>query len=101
MPTLMLEITQPALNGITAQEQKASTTATTGARKNSTLLAPAGTINSLKKNLSASAMVCSRPNGPTTLGPRRICTAAQILRSARITAATDSISTRQISTMNV
>src|ERR1700728_4730439 len=41
------------------------------------------------------------PNGPTTLGPRRICTAAQILRSARITTATDSIKTRHSSTMKV
>src|SRR5579863_571808 len=40
------------------------------------------------------------PNGPTTLGPRRICTAAQILRSARMTTATDSIKTRHKSTMN-
>src|ERR1700735_2009137 len=41
------------------------------------------------------------PNGPTTLGPLRICTAAQILRSARITTATDNIKTRHSSTMKV
>ena len=60
------------------------------------MLAPAGMTTSLNRNLNASAKVCSRPKGPTTLGPRRICTAAQILRSARMTKATDSISTRQI-----
>ena len=93
----MSAITQPLLKGITAQAMKATITLTRGARKKITLLAPAGTITSLNRNFSASAMVCSRPNGPTTLGPRRICTAAQILRSARMTAATASISTRQMS----
>src|SRR5205085_7913233 len=74
--------------------------ADSGARKKITLLAPAGMITSLNRNFIASAMVCSRPKGPTTLGPRLICTAAQILRSARITAATASINTRLMTRMN-
>src|SRR5579872_4536501 len=96
----MSATTQPLLKGITAQAMKATITLTSGATKKITLLAPDGTITSLSRNLTASAMVWSRPNGPTTLGPRRICTAAQILRSANITAATDSIKTRQMTKMN-
>ena len=42
MPTLMLAITQPALTGITAQAESASTEVTSGARRNTPLLAPAG-----------------------------------------------------------
>ena len=45
----MSAITQPSSNGITAQAMKASITLTSGARKNSTLLAPAGMITSLKQ----------------------------------------------------
>jgi hypothetical protein len=97
----MLATTQPALSGTTAQEAKASVALMSGANMNSTLLAPAGMITSLKKNLSASAMVCSMPKAPTTLGPRRRCTAAQILRSARIKTATDTASTSWKITMSV
>ena len=81
----MSEITQPALTGITAQAASASTQVTSGANRNTPLLAPAGITGSLSTNLRRSAKDCSRPHGPTTLGPRRICTAAQILRSASST----------------
>ena len=81
-PTLMSAITQPALTGITAQAASASTVETSGASRNTPLLAPAGMIGSLSANFSMSAKDWNRPQGPTTLGPRRICTAAQILRSA-------------------
>ena len=73
---------QPALTGITAQAASESVAKTSGASRNTPLLAEAGMIGSLKKNLVRSAKLCSRPQGPTTFGPRRICTAAQILRSA-------------------
>jgi hypothetical protein len=82
MPTLMSAITQPRSNGITAQAASASTQVTSGASRNTPLLAPDGMIGSFSTNFSRSAKDCSRPQGPTTFGPRRICTAAQILRSA-------------------
>src|SRR5476651_169418 len=85
MPTLISAITQPELTGITAQAASASVQVTSGARRNTPLFAPAGMVGSLNTNLSRSANDCSRPHGPTTLGPRRICTAAQIFRSAKST----------------
>ena len=78
----MSAITQPALTGITAQAASASTQVTSGASRNTPLLAPSGITGSLRTNFSRSAKDCSKPHGPTTFGPRRICTAAQILRSA-------------------
>ena len=44
--------------------------------------APAGITGSLTTNFRRSANDCSNPQGPTTFGPRRSMTAAQILRSA-------------------
>ena len=73
---------QPAASGITAQAASASIAKTSGASRKIALLAPAGMTSSFSTNLSRSAKDCSRPNGPTTFGPRRSCTAAQILRSA-------------------
>ena len=89
----MSATTQPLSSGTTAQPANASVADINGASRKITLLAPAGMINSLNMNLKASAKVCSRPKAPTTLGPRRICTAAQILRSARIQKATETSST--------
>ena len=77
----MLARTQPSSKGITAQARIASTKDSIGARKNTGRSTPAGTTISLTTYFSASATDCSRPKGPTTFGPRRICTAAQILRS--------------------
>jgi hypothetical protein len=70
------------LNGITAQATMASTKDSSGARKYTGRSTPAGTTTSLTTYFSASATDCSSPKGPTTFGPRRICTAAQTLRSA-------------------
>ncbi len=78
----MSAITQPISTGITAQAASASTQVTSGASRNTPLLAAAGIVGSFRTNFSRSAKDCSRPHGPTTFGPRRICTAAQILRSA-------------------
>ena len=50
-----------------------------GAIRNSTRLAPTGTTVSFISILMASAMGCSRPNGPTTLGPLRNWMAASTL----------------------
>ena len=80
----MFEITQPSLNGITAHVMTASTKAIIGARKNTNLSAPAGTTISLTMYFRKSANDCSNPKGPTMFGPLRICTAAQIFRSAYI-----------------
>ena len=82
MPTLILEITTPALTGITAQAASASVQVTSGANRNTPLLAPAGMTGSLSTNFKRSANDWNRPHGPTTFGPRLICTAAQIFRSA-------------------
>jgi hypothetical protein len=87
----MSATTQPSSSGTTAQAAKASVAETIGASRKITLFAAAGMIGSLNMNFMASAKVCRRPKAPTTLGPRRICTAAQILRSARIQNATDTI----------
>ena len=84
IPTFMSEITQPSAKGITAQVITGRTKAIIGARKNTALSAPAGTTISLTMYFRKSAKLCSRPKAPTTFGPLRICTAAQILRSAYI-----------------
>ena len=73
---------QPSSSGITAQAASASTVVISGASKKTVLSAPAGITGSLMTNFRRSAKDCSRPKGPTTLGPRRNCTAAQTLRSA-------------------
>ena len=39
-------------------------------------------MTSFNTNFNRSAKDCKRPNAPTTFGPRLICTAAHILRSA-------------------
>ncbi len=103
MPTLRSEITQrPQLfsfTGITAHAASASTEATSGASRNTPLSAPAGISGSFSTNFSRSANDCSRPNGPTTLGPRRICTAAHTLRSISSRNATQTSSTTSSSTL--
>ena len=78
----MSATTQPAATGMTAQADSASVVVTSGASRKTPLLAPDGTTGSLSTNLRRSAKDWSRPQGPTTFGPRRICTAAQIFRSA-------------------
>src|SRR4051794_29439124 len=87
----MSEITQPRFIGITAHAASASTQDTSGASRNTPLLEPDGMIGSFSTNLRKSAKDCSRPNGPTTLGPLRICTPAQILRSAHSRKARETI----------
>src|SRR5665213_164281 len=91
----MFDTTQPGASGITAQAPKARVKLTRGASRKTTLSAPAGTTISLRTNFRKSAKDCKRPKGPTTLGPLRICTPAQILRSASSRKAKDnSIHTR-------
>ena len=72
----------PAPIGMTAQAASASVQVTSGASKNTPLLAPAGITGSLSTNFNKSANDWNSPHGPTTFGPRLICTAAQIFLSA-------------------
>ena len=86
----MSDTTQPGASGTTAQAAKARTKLIRGARMKTTLSAPSGMTISFSTNFRKSAKDCSRPNGPTMLGPLRICTPAQILRSASSRKASDS-----------
>ena len=70
-----------SLTGMTAQAASASTAVRTGAIRKTGLSAPDGMIGSLSANFKKSANDWSRPNGPTTFGPFRICTPAQTFRS--------------------
>ena len=93
-------IDQPSATGMTAQAEIARTTETSGAMTNTPLLALAGMIGSLKMNFKKSAIGCRTPQGPTTFGPRRICTAAHTLRSmsrrkAMMTSSTTSVNKLQ------
>jgi hypothetical protein len=81
MATLISARTQVSLNGMTAQAIIASTKDVIGASMKTGRSAPAGITTSLTTYFSASATVCSSPKAPTTFGPRRIWTAAQIFRS--------------------
>jgi hypothetical protein len=82
MPTLMSATTQPAETGITAQAESDNVAITSGANRKMALLAGAGMTGSLSTNFSRSAKDWNSPQGPTTFGPRRSCTAAQTFRSA-------------------
>ena len=61
--------TKLSLKGITAQAIKDKVSVTIGANTKIILFALDGIIISLKRYLSASASVCSKPKGPTTFGP--------------------------------
>src|SRR5579872_3008148 len=86
----MFDTTQPGASGSAAQAPNASVTVNTGAIRKMSLSAPSGMTISLIRNFPASAKSCSVPNGPTTFGPLRICTPAQILRSDQSTTTTES-----------
>ena len=66
---------------MTAQADIASTTETSGARTNMPLLALAGNDRLLEDEFEEVGEGLERAPGPTTFGPRRNCTAPQILRS--------------------
>lgn len=78
----MFAKTQFSLNGITAQASMDRLKVRTGAKRNKNIFAFAGIIGSLCKSFMASAIGCKSPNGPTVLGPIRICIAAITRRSA-------------------
>src|SRR4051794_34531681 len=58
-----------------------------GAARYSTGLLPTGIMLSLRRSLSRSAIGCSRPNGPTRLGPRRTWKRPSSRRSAHVSRA--------------
>ncbi len=64
-----------------------------GASRKSQRLARAGKVSSFRMFLSPSAAGCSRPAGPTRLGPRRFCIQALTLRSIRVSSATPTMIT--------
>ena len=55
-----------------------------GARTKTALSAACGVMSSFSASLMPSARPCSSPNGPTRLGPMRICIRATTRRSAQI-----------------
>ena len=55
-----------------------------GPRRVRPMLAALGLMSSLVKSLSASAIGCSRPKGPTRLGPMRTCMKPSSLRSQSV-----------------
>ena len=58
---------------MTDQAASAGMMASTGATKKSPLLTWVGSRISFVMSFRASAMGCSRPNGPVRLGPMRTC----------------------------
>jgi hypothetical protein len=80
-PALTLAKATSGPKGTTAQAASAGMIVITGPRKNNVLLAAVGTMISLNSSLTASAIGCSRPNGPTRFGPGRIWLQPMALRS--------------------
>ena len=59
----------------------AAVTEISGAPQKIALSALSGMMSSLISSFRASAMGCSKPCGPTRMGPRRTCMSAITLRS--------------------
>ena len=73
-----------AAKGITAKVTSAGKTASMGPMRKKSLADFAGSVSSLRMFLRPSAMGCSRPKGPTRLGPVRSWIHAETLRSASV-----------------
>ena len=76
--------TAPAWNGITAQAASAGMIVMIGAITGRSSGWPRPADHSLKISLTASAIGCSRPSGPTRFGPRRTCVQPIALRSQSV-----------------
>ena len=76
---------------MTDQAASAGMIVITGAITNNALFALAGTIISFNSSLSASAIGCNKPAGPTRFGPIRTCIQPIILRSHSVRYATQPI----------
>jgi hypothetical protein len=70
--------------GITAQPLKLKIKVKIGAKINKPLLERVGIIISFITSFKPSAKGCSKPQNPTTSGPRRRCTDAINFRSANV-----------------
>ncbi len=80
-PALMLARATSGPKGTTAQAASAGMMVMMGPSTNRPLLAAVGMMISLVSSLSASAIGCNRPKGPTRFGPRRIWVKPIALRS--------------------
>ena len=83
-PALMLASAMSGPKGTTAQAANAGMIVMIGPSTNRPLLAAVGMMISLVSSFSASAMGCSKPNGPTRLGPKRIWVKPIALRSHKV-----------------
>jgi hypothetical protein len=84
IPKFKSATTEFILNGIVAQFIKARAKNITGALTNKILFAFIGNSISFTNSFNPSAKGCSKPNGPTTEGPRRLCIAAITFLSRRV-----------------
>jgi hypothetical protein len=72
------------LKGMTIQPAKPKTNVRIGAPRKISLLALRGIIISFNTAFNPSANGCNNPQIPTTFGPRLLCIAAIIFRSASV-----------------
>ena len=72
-PALILEMIKYSDSGITDQTISDGTNINIGAVRKIPLLAFVGIMISLDTNLSTSAIGCSKPDGPTLIGPILDC----------------------------
>src|SRR5215471_2919783 len=84
IPTFTSATNRYWLNGRTAKEVSAVNVEMTGAIQKIERSASVGIMSSFSRSLRASAMGCSRPCGPTRMGPRRTWKSASTLRSTSV-----------------
>ncbi len=93
MSTTPQRVGSGAAMGITAKVTSDGTSTRIGARTKKKRDAVAGSVSSLSRFLTPSAMGWSSPKGPTRFGPRRSWMKAEIRRSASVAYATTTITT--------
>src|SRR5512133_4376927 len=85
-PTLKCTAWIPGENGTNASATKVAAKQSSGARWKMKWSASSGVMFSLLSSFRPSASVCSRPCGPTRIGPSRCWTCAATLRSIQTSA---------------
>ena len=83
-PALMLVSATSGPKGMATQAAKAGMMAMMGPKRNKPGATAEGVMISLVSNLMASAIGCSKPKGPTRLGPMRTCMKPSNLRSHKV-----------------